>query len=57
VIRKDGHYDRIYQRAYVPFEIEELKDCDQDFLNLYIADAMQFQSFDDYSTTNTDRKS
>ena len=32
VIRKDGHYDVIYKRDCVEFEIERLKDCDPYFI-------------------------
>lgn len=36
VIRKDGHYDIIYDNNYADkHNLAELKDCDQDFLSIY----------------------
>lgn len=31
VMRKDGHYDLLYQKNHISFEIQHLKDCDPIF--------------------------
>jgi hypothetical protein len=36
VIRKDGHYDLIYKRDCIDFDIEHLKESDKEFNEIYI---------------------
>jgi hypothetical protein len=36
LIRKDGHYDLIYKRECVAFDIENLKESDKEFNEIYI---------------------
>jgi hypothetical protein len=35
VIRKDGHYDLIYKKECVDFDIENLKESDKEFIEIY----------------------
>ena len=35
VLRKDGHYDIIYKTNCVDFNIQQLKDSDQEFIRKY----------------------